>query len=101
MTPYERQRKGEQFEGWAFTFCKAAFLVLLFQRYSLLILSGLSAAFYLLASTHGITKWKCWAKPPWVTVFWAAIFFSQVYQIAFGPAWVQHLTHFIAHGSHR
>ena len=77
MNPYEKQRQGEKFEGFAFTFCKAAFLVLFFERYSLLALSGLATLFYLLASLYGVKQWRCWAKPPWVTLFWAAVFFWQ------------------------
>lgn len=80
--PYDRQRQGEQFEGWAFTFCKAAFLVLLFQRYALVALSGLAALFYVLAAARGVTRWRCWAKPPWVTAFWAAVFAWQVWLVA-------------------
>lgn len=73
-TPYDKVRQGELFEGWAFTFCKAAFLVLMFRRYSLLALSGLSALFYILASLRGVKEWRCWAKPPWVTMFWGSVF---------------------------
>ena len=36
------QGPGRKYEGWAFTFCKAAFLALLFQRYTLLATSGLA-----------------------------------------------------------
>ena len=79
MTPYDKQKQGEKLEGWAFTFCKAAFLVLLFGHYSLLALSGLATACYLLAAVRGVTRWHCWAKPPWVTVFWAAIFLWQLW----------------------
>jgi len=81
MTEYDRQKQGRQFEGWAFTFCKAAFLVLLFGKHSLLILSGLATVFYILAQARGVREWRCWAKPPWVTIFWAAIFAWQVWQL--------------------
>ena len=74
MSEWDRQNKGKVYEGYAFTFCKAAFLVLIFQRYSLLALSGLATLFYLLASWRGVKRWRCWAKPPYVTLFWAAIF---------------------------
>jgi len=79
MSEWDRQQQGQKFEGWAFTFCKAAFLVLIFQRFSLLALSGLATLFYLLAAWKGVTHWRCWAKPPWVTLFWAAIFGWQVW----------------------
>jgi hypothetical protein len=79
MSEWDRKRQGEQYEGWAFTFCKAAFLVLIFQRWALLALSGLATLFYVLASWRGVTRWRCWAKPPWVTLFWGAVFLEQVY----------------------
>jgi len=79
MNEWDRQQQGRRYEGWAFTFCKAAFLVLIFQRYSLLALSGLATVFYLLAAGHGVKEYRCWAKPPWVTVFWATVFFAQLW----------------------
>lgn len=81
MSEWDRQQQGKKYEGLAFTFCKAAFLVLIFERYSLLALSGLAAVFYLLASGKGVKQWRCWAKPPWVTVFWIAIFAWQVWAL--------------------
>ncbi len=45
MSEYDNQQQGRRYESWAFTFCKAAFLMLLFQRYALLILSGLATLF--------------------------------------------------------
>lgn len=80
MNEYERKKQGEKFEGWAFTFCKAAFLVLLFGKYALLILSGLATVFYVMAQIRGVKDWRCWAKPPWVTIFWAVIFAWQVWK---------------------
>jgi hypothetical protein len=35
MTEYDRIGQGKRYEGYAFTFYKAAFLVLLFRQYSL------------------------------------------------------------------
>jgi hypothetical protein len=81
MSEWDRQQQGQRYEGYAFTFCKAAFLVLIFQRYSLLALSGLATVFYLLAAWKGVTRWRCWAKPPWVIVFWAAVFGWQVWEL--------------------
>jgi len=84
ITAYEKVRQGELFEGWAFTFCKAAFLVLIFQKYSLLALSGLATLFYILAAIRGVKVWKCWAKPPYVTMFWGAIFLWSAYFLVKG-----------------
>ena len=81
MSEFDRQQQGRTYEGWAFTFCKAAFLVLIFQKYSLLALSGLATVFYVAASLKGVKEWRCWAKPPYVTVFWAGIFAWQVWTL--------------------
>lgn len=81
MSQYDRQQRGRRYEGWAFTFCKAAFLVLLLQRHALLALSGLATLFYVLASLSGVREWRCWAKPPWVTLFWGAVFAWQVWAL--------------------
>jgi hypothetical protein len=84
MSEFDRERQGRKYEGWAFTFCKAAFLVLIFQQYSLLALSGLATLFYLLAAWRGVREYRCWAKPPWVTLFWASVFIWNVY-LLLGP----------------
>ncbi len=81
MSEWDRQKQGQRYEGYAFTFCKAALLVLIFQRYSLLALSGLATLFYLLAAWKGVKQWRCWAKPPWVTLFWALVCAWQVWAI--------------------
>jgi hypothetical protein len=66
---------GKLWEGWAFTFCKAAFLVLICTgKFALLILSGLAMICYIIAALLGVKEWRCWAKPPWVTLFWAVVF---------------------------
>jgi hypothetical protein len=70
---------GRQYEGWAFTFCKAALLALLFEKYTLLATSGLATLFYVLAARQGVREWRCFAKPPWVTLFWAAVFVGQCF----------------------
>jgi hypothetical protein len=81
MREWARQQRGKQYEGYAFTFCKAAFLVLLFERYALLALSGLAVLFYLLAVSQGVKTWRCWAKPPWVIFFWALVCGWQVWTL--------------------
>jgi hypothetical protein len=86
MSEWDRQQQGKRYEGWAFTFCKAAFLVLLFGKYSLLALSSLAALFYVLASLKGVREWRCWAKPPYVTVFWAAVFAYELWRL-WGKNW--------------
>ncbi len=78
MSEFDRQQRGKAIEGYAFTFCKAAFLVLIFGRWSLLALSGLAAVLYIAAQAMGVKSWRCWAKPPWVTIFWAVVFVGQI-----------------------
>lgn len=80
MSEWDRQQSGRRYEGYAFTFCKAAFLVLIFQRYALLALSGLSVLFYLLAAGKGVREWRCWLKPPWVVLVWIVVFGWQVWE---------------------
>lgn len=76
-----RLERGQTFEGWAFTFCKAGFLALIFQRYAILALSVLAAGFYIAAYLHGVREWRCWVKPPWVIVFFLAVAAWQVYAL--------------------
>jgi hypothetical protein len=55
--------------------------VLIFRQYSLLALAGLATLFYLLAAWRGVKQYRCWAKPPWVTLFWASVFFWSFYAL--------------------
>src|SRR5471032_1305189 len=50
LTGGARLARGQEVEGWAFTFCKAAFLALIFERYTLLATAGIGAALYLVAA---------------------------------------------------
>lgn len=81
MQNYDANRleRGKTMEGWAFTFCKAGFLALLFGKYAVLVLSTLAAGFYVAAAMHGVREWRCWVKPPWVVVFFVVVALSQVY----------------------
>ena len=74
-----RDRSASEWEGWAFTFCKAGFLVLLFSnKYALICLSGLATFCYLIAVVKGNTVWKCWLRPPWITLFWGCVFCFEI-----------------------
>lgn len=84
MSEWDRQEQGRKYEGYTFTFCKAAFLVLIFQKYALFALSGLATIFYVLAALKGVKTWRCWAKPPWVTLFWAGVCAWQAW-VLFAP----------------
>jgi hypothetical protein len=98
MNEYDRKKQGQQFEGYAFTFCKAGLLVLIFRNYSLLALSGLSALFYILAWIRGIREYRCWAKPPWITAFWLAVFAGQLAILIYKPASIPALIRHVLHG---
>lgn len=74
-----RLARGHEIEGWAFTFCKAAFLALIFERYTLLATAAIAAALYLVAAGYGVREWRCWVKHPWVTIALAAIAGWQVW----------------------
>jgi hypothetical protein len=68
-----RLQRGYEIEGWAFTFCKAAFLALIFERYTLLATAVIGTVLYLIAAGYGVREWRCWVKHPWMTVALAAI----------------------------
>ncbi len=81
MSEYDRQEQGRRYEGWAFTFCKAALLVLVFQRYSLIALSALSVVFYIAAAAKGVREYRCFVKPPWVVIAWAVVLAAQLWAV--------------------
>ena len=68
-----RLARGREFEGYAFTFCKAAILALLLRRFNLLITSLAAAVLYIAAARDGVREWRCFVKPPWVVVFFLAV----------------------------
>jgi hypothetical protein len=79
---------GKAAEGWAFTFCKGAFLVLICQLLHvppLLALSGIATILYIAAYIMGVREWRCWAKPPWVTLFWAGICLEEIWRCGYLP----------------
>jgi hypothetical protein len=77
---------GAEIEGYAFTVCKAAFLALLFGKYAVLVLSVGAVALYLWAYAAGVREWRCWLKPPWVVVAFAAVAAIQAYFLLWSPA---------------
>jgi hypothetical protein len=80
-----KPNRGAEVEGYAFTFCKAAFLALLFGRYAVLALSLIAVALYVAAYAAGAREWRCWVKPPWVVVFFAAVAAAQAYLLFVSP----------------
>jgi len=73
----DREQRGQNLEGYAFTFCKAAFLALLFSRYTLLVTATVAVVLYLIAAGYGVREWRCFLKPPWVVLALAAIAIAQ------------------------
>jgi len=82
--PTAREARGYELEGYAFTFCKAAFLALLFSKYTLLVTSVAAIVLYGAAAAYGVREWRCFVKPPWVVVFFTLIAGLQAYFL-FGP----------------
>jgi hypothetical protein len=68
-----RLERGQTLEGYAFTFCKAAFLALVLRRYTLLGTSLAASVLYLLAARDGVREWRCFVKPPWVVAVFAVV----------------------------
>lgn len=69
----ERTR-GDAYEGVAFTFCKAATIILLCGSYALPIASGAAALFYGLAHLNGKRTTRCFARVPWmIGLFWGLV----------------------------
>ncbi len=85
MENSRKHERGSEIEGYAFTFCKAAFLALLFGRYAVLTLSIAAAVLYVAAYGYGVREWRCWAKPPWVVIFFAAVAAVQAYLLFGSP----------------
>jgi hypothetical protein len=71
--------RGTEIEGYAFTFCKAAFLALLFSKYTLLITATAAAVLYVAAYLYGVREWRCFVKPPWVVIVFIAVAVAQAY----------------------
>jgi hypothetical protein len=72
--------KGEIYEGIAFTFCKAATIILLTQKLALPVAAGAAAVFYLLADRHGQKDTRCILKRPLlIAAFWGAVCMAWLY----------------------
>lgn len=66
--------KGEELEGTAFTFCKAATLVALSGKWALPVCAGGAALFYVLAYRHGKKDTRCVLRYPLlIAAFWGFI----------------------------
>jgi hypothetical protein len=81
-----KPQAGQEIEGYAFTFCKAAFLALLFGKYAVLVLSIAAVGLYLTAFAMGVREWRCWVKPPWVVIFFGVVAALQTYLLFWNPS---------------
>jgi len=73
-----RLERGKELEGYAFTFCKAAFLALILRRYTLLVCALAASALYVAAERDGVREWRCFVKPPWVVAIFGVVAVSEV-----------------------
>lgn len=73
MNDDARLERGKELEGYAFTFCKAAFLAFILRRYTLLTCATLASVLYVAAARDGVREWRCFVKPPWVVLAFGVI----------------------------
>ena len=65
---------GERYEKLAFTFCRAATIVLLTQKYALIVAAGAATALYLMAYMKGKKETRCILRSPLVAAaFWGVV----------------------------
>lgn len=70
----------EVYEGLAFTFCKAAVIVLFTQRFALAVAAGAAAVFYVLAYRHGQRTTRCVGRAPLaIAGFWSVVSLVSLY----------------------
>ena len=78
----EEKTRGEAYEGIAFTFCKAATIILLTQKFALPVAAGACAVFYVLAWTHGKKDTRCVMRLPLlIAAFWGLIAAWSLYRL--------------------
>jgi hypothetical protein len=78
---------GEVYEGIAFTFCKAATIILLTGRFALPVAAGAAAIFFVLAFRAGKNDTRCILKKPLlIAAFWGSISLISLYLIL-RPLW--------------
>lgn len=66
--------RADRYERLAFTFCKAATIILLTGKYALPVAAGATVLFYALAWKEGRRETRCWLGPaPTVIAFWLLV----------------------------
>lgn len=69
-----QKTSGEVYEGIAFTFCKAATIILFTGPFALPVAAGAAAVFYILAHRAGKNDTRCILKRPLlIAAFWGII----------------------------
>ena len=70
----EAKSRGKKLEGIAFTFCKAATVALVFQKFALPAAALLSAIFFLVAFAYGEKETRCVLRfPLFIAAFWLTV----------------------------
>ena len=78
---------GEVYEGIAFTFCKAATLILLTGRFALPVAAGATAFFYALTYRAGKNDTRCILKKPlFIAALWGVVSVVSLFLIL-RPLW--------------
>ncbi len=86
--PEQPRTRGEVYEGMAFTFCKAATIILLTQKFALPVAAGAAAVFYVLADRHGKKDTRCILRLPLlIAAFWGVVCAVSLYAILRPLGW--------------
>lgn len=73
-TPPPPKTRGQIFEGIAFTFCKAATIILLTGKFALPAAAGAAAVFFILADLNGQRDTRCLLmKPKLIAALWGTV----------------------------
>lgn len=87
LPPGGEKSRGEVYEGIAFTFCKAATIILLTQKYALPVAAGLTALFYVLAEVHGKRDTRCVLRSPrLIALLWGTVSLVSLWRLLLFPA---------------
>jgi len=82
---HEAPDRGARFERLAFTFCKAATLILITRKFALPVAAGGAALFYVLAIVYGKRDTRCWLRfPAVIAAFWGLVAGISLYTLVWG-----------------
>jgi type IV secretory pathway VirB3-like protein len=87
-TSTPQKTAGEKFESIGFTFCKAATIILITQRYALPVAAGLTAIFYVMAYVKGKHDTRCILRLPLLIAgFWGVVTAVSLYALLYPASW--------------